>query len=111
LFSRQRRHRLIENQFILAVIATVKAKHAFAYPDIASRLTAALTGFFAQSAIDAFVLILADSPEGESVDYAEQCPQWADKSAVKSRDNQVKQDRSQKHSEYQPCTLVESPRY
>jgi len=93
---------------VLAIVKAVEAKNAFAYPHIAGRLTTALTGFFAQSAIYAFVLLLADSPEGKSVDYAEQCPQWTDESAIESRNNQVKQDRRQKQNKYQPRAFVEA---
>jgi hypothetical protein len=57
---------------VFAVVTAVKAEYAFANPDVAHWLAAAFTGLLAHSAIDAFVLILADSPDGKPADYSEQ---------------------------------------
>ncbi|GAF70561.1 unnamed protein product [marine sediment metagenome] len=62
---------MVADYFVLAILATVKAKHTFAYPNVAARLTGTFTGALAQFAIGAFSLAFADSPDGKSAEDAE----------------------------------------
>ena len=64
---------------------------------------------FAQFAIDALILALADSPYSKSADYSEESAERTDEPAIESRNKQIERDGSQKDGEYQPSALVKSP--
>ena len=88
---------MVAYYLFLTVPAAVKAEHTFANPYISARLTAAFTGALAQFAIGAFSLVFADSPDGKSAKDGEQRAQRTDESTVKSGDDEVKEDRSEKY--------------
>ena len=70
---------------MMAVIHAVQAKDTFRDSNPAGRLAGALTIFFAQVAVGAFLPAFADAPDGKAAQNTEKRPQGTDKAAVESR--------------------------
>ncbi len=101
---------MIVFQFILAILATVEAKHAFTNLYVAAGLAAAFAGTIAQFAIGAFVLVFTNSPNSKPTKDAEQRTERTNESAVESGDNEVKKNGCEENQKYQPCPLIKARR-
>jgi hypothetical protein len=56
-------------------------------------------------------LYFSDSPYSKPAEDGEQCTERTDESAVKSRDNQIEQNRRREYHKYQPRPFIKTRSY